>query len=146
MIEYEDCFVSFEGEYINGKRNGKGKEYSILGYYGVYSKEDIFSKLAFNGEYLNGKKWNGKWKEYHDDGKIRFDGEYVNGEINGKAKEYNTAGNLEFSGEYYNGKRWNGKFNEFNFDNTIKYRGEYIDGDEYVLMRKSYFTECLLTY
>jgi len=35
-------------EYLNGKRNGKGKEY--------YSK----NKLKFEGEYLNGKKWNGK--------------------------------------------------------------------------------------
>ena len=34
----------FEGEYINGKRNGKGKEYRING------------ELEFEGEYLNGKK------------------------------------------------------------------------------------------
>ena len=32
----------FEGEYLNGKRNGKGKEY--------YKR-----KLLFEGEYLNGK-------------------------------------------------------------------------------------------
>ena len=34
----------FEGEYLNGKRNGKGKEYNSEG------------KLIFEGEYLNGKK------------------------------------------------------------------------------------------
>ena len=38
----------FEGEYIQGKRNGKGKEYYDNG------------KLKFEGEYLNGKNWNGK--------------------------------------------------------------------------------------
>ena len=32
----------FEGEYKNGRKNGKGKE------------------LLFEGEYLNGKRWNGK--------------------------------------------------------------------------------------
>ena len=40
----------FEGEYKNGKRNGKGKEYSTDG------------DLIFEGEYKNGKR-NGKGKE-----------------------------------------------------------------------------------
>ena len=34
----------FEGEYLNGKRNGKGKEYNDNG------------QLIFEGEYLDGKK------------------------------------------------------------------------------------------
>jgi len=33
----------FEGEYLNGLRNGKGKEFS-------------FGTLIFEGEYLKGKK------------------------------------------------------------------------------------------
>ena len=40
----------FEGEYLNGKRNGKGKEY------------DKDGELIFEGEYLNGFR-NGKRKE-----------------------------------------------------------------------------------
>ena len=40
----------FEGEYKNGKRNGKGKEYSTDG------------DLIFEGEYKNGKR-NGKRME-----------------------------------------------------------------------------------
>ena len=39
-----DGKLKFEGEYLNGKRNGKGKEY----YYD--------DKLEFEGEYLNGKR------------------------------------------------------------------------------------------
>ena len=39
----------FEGEYLNGKRNGNGKEYNYDG------------ELAFEGEYLNGQR-NGKGK------------------------------------------------------------------------------------
>ena len=38
----------FEGEYLNGKKNGKGK-----GYNHYYS-------LTFEGEYFGGLKWNGK--------------------------------------------------------------------------------------
>jgi len=38
-----DGKLEFEGEYLNGKRNGKGKEY-------------IDGELIFEGEYLNGKK------------------------------------------------------------------------------------------
>ena len=45
---YDDGELKFEGEYLNGKRNGKGKEYYENG------------KLKFKGEYLNGKRWNGK--------------------------------------------------------------------------------------
>jgi len=40
----------FEGEYLNGERNGKGKE---------YNHDDT---LKFEGEYLNGKK-----KEYNNE-------------------------------------------------------------------------------
>ena len=65
----------FKGEYLNGERNGKGKEY---GY------ED---KLVFEGEYLNGKR-NGKGKEYDINGKLIYEGEYLNGKIK-KEKEKN---------------------------------------------------------
>ena len=44
---YDNGKLDFEGEYLNGKRNGKGKEYYYNG------------QLEFEGEYLNGKKWNG---------------------------------------------------------------------------------------
>ena len=43
----------FEGEYLNGERNGKGKEYHYN------------SELEFEVEYLNGNR-NGKGKEYYD--------------------------------------------------------------------------------
>ena len=61
---YNDILI-FEGEYLNCKRNGKGKEYNYFG------------ELKFEGEYLNGKR-NGKGKEYYN-GKLIFEGEYLNG-------------------------------------------------------------------
>ena len=55
----------FEGEYLNGEKNGKGKVYYNNG------------KLKFEGEYLNGKK-NGKGKQYNYDGELEFEGECLN--------------------------------------------------------------------
>ena len=92
-IEKEKNII-IEGEYINEKRNGKGKEYYENG------------KLKFEGEYLKGKKWNekgydvdgnniyeinngtGKIKEYNISSTIKFEGEYLKGEKNGKGKQY----------------------------------------------------------
>ena len=51
----------FEGEYLKGKRIGKGKEYE-------------YGKLVFEREYLEDERFNGKGKEYKD-GKILFEGE-----------------------------------------------------------------------
>ena len=98
----------FEGEYLNGKRNGKCKEYNERG------------KLLFEGEYLNGKK-SGKWKEYNSyavSGGLEkkdiliFEGDYLNGKRNGHGKEYDREGNLIFEGEYLNGQKLKGKGKE----------------------------------
>ena len=58
----------YEGGYLNGEKNGKGKEYN-------YFQE----RLKFEGEYLNGKR-NGKGREYWNNGELKFEGEYLNGE------------------------------------------------------------------
>ena len=77
--EYVDGLI-FEGEYLNGKRNGKGKEYT----------NDTDKKIIFEGEYLNGKKWTGiilgQYEMKNGCGKFNFEGkqrEYLNGEKNG---------------------------------------------------------------
>ena len=44
QYDYYSGFLVFEGEYLNGKRYGKGKEYGRYG------------RLLFEGEYINGKK------------------------------------------------------------------------------------------
>ena len=100
-----------EGEYINGKRNGKGKEYydKTLIFDGIYlynykkkGKEYLNGKLEFEGEYLNNKKWNGKG--YDKNGNIIY--ELNNGK--GTNREYNEYyDNLIFEGEYRNGKKLN---------------------------------------
>ena len=120
---YDDA-LKFEGEYLNGKRNGKGKEFDSDGY------------LSFEGEYLNGKR-NGKGKEYWDNGKLKFEGEYSNGNRNGKGKEYSYDGTLLFENEYLNDKEWNGARYYRNgniiykLNNTINGKGKDIFGIVY---------------
>ena len=85
--EYDDNDnLLFEGGYLNGKRNGKGKEYDSNG------------NLIFEGVYLNDKKWDGKG--YNGPNKIIY--ELIQG--NGKIKEY-VNGTLLFEGEYLNGEK-----------------------------------------
>ena len=53
-IDYNNKLI-FEGDYLNGERNGKGKEYNT---------KFSFDHLIYEGTYLNAKR-NGKGKEYH---------------------------------------------------------------------------------
>ena len=59
---YTDDLI-YEGEYLNGKRNGKGKEYNEIG------------NVIFEGAYLKGEK-NGKCKEFGYYGNLMFEGEF----------------------------------------------------------------------
>ena len=147
---YTDDLI-YEGEYLNGKRHGKGKEYlnNKLIYEGEYlngkrngnGKNYFNDNSIFEGVYLNNQKIvgayydknglkirginniNGKGKEYDDNGKIKFEGEYLNGERNGKGKEYHN-GILFFEGIYSNGKK-NGKGIEYYYNGNKKFEGEY---------------------
>ena len=75
---------------MNGKRNGKGKEY------------DFDGKLEFEGEYLNGER-NGKGTEYYNNSKLKFEGEYLDGKRwNGKG--FNKKGKNDFEIKGGNGK------------------------------------------
>ena len=124
--------LDFEGEYLNGLRNGKGKEYDL-------------ERLIFEGEYLNGKR-NGKGKEY-DLGKLIFEGEFLNNKRNGKGKDYGCFnGKLLFEGEYFNNIKYNGKgfdeegniiyelkngtgkVKEYNYYGYLEFEGEYLNG------------------
>ena len=60
---------------------------------------------------MNGIRWNGKGKEYYNNGEYLFEGKYLNGSRNGYWKEYHF-GKLIFEGKYLLGKR-NGKGKEY---------------------------------
>ena len=77
MFIYERLnFNRYEGEYLNDKRNGKGKEKDWI--------------LNFEGEYLNIER-NGQGREYDKNGKLIFEGEYLNGKkLHGKGCNKNN--------------------------------------------------------
>jgi len=131
--DFKDRSKIFEGEYSNGQRNGKGKEFYNNGI------------LRFEGEYLNGNR-HGNGKKYLSNGKLFFEGEYRFGEKNGKGKIY-FDGKIIFEGFLVNGKKFdgigydlehnklyelkNGKgyIKEFYADYfKLMYEGEYLNG------------------
>ena len=134
--------LKYEGEYLNGEKNGKGKYYMIDG---------IKDKLEFEGEFRNEKKWNGKGydkngkiiyqlihgrgnkKEFNKYGEFEFEGEFINGERNGKGKEYDYNSKLKFKGEYLNGER-NGKGKEYNYEGKLIYYGIFRNGKNWMEM------------
>ena len=97
----------FEGEFLNGKKNGKGKEYYENG------------QIKFEGEYLNGKIIEGKGYDEKRNLVLEID-------KNGNGKEYYKNGQIQFEGKYYNGKRWNGK--GYNFEGKEEYELKYGTG------------------
>ena len=99
---------SFEGTYLNGKRHGKGIEY------------DPWGNIKFKGEYSNGYKIEGK--DYYSNGKLKF-----KLEKNGIGKEYHKNGKLSFKGKFINGKK-NGKGKNYHENGKFYYEGEYKDG------------------
>ena len=121
------------GEYLNGKRNGEGKEYNEKG------------ELIYEGKFINGKKFEKKLESIYDNknensfngecyekkyynGNLLFEGNYINKKRNGKGKEYDYYGNIVFEGEYLNDKRWNGKGN-FGYNNSTY---EFKNGKGYI--------------
>ena len=90
----------FEGNYLNGKKNGNGKEYYENG------------KLKFEGEYLNGKKIQGKG--YNEQGDL-----ILKLYKNGKGEEFYDNGEYQFEGYYLNGRRWHGR--GYNYQGYIIY-------------------------
>ena len=107
--EYKGNQLKFEGEYLNGLKNGKGKEYNCEG------------NLIFEGEYKNWLKWSGKG--YDGDNNIVY--ELNNGK--GYVKEYNYYSDLVFKGEYVSGQK-NGKGKEYEIDVNLKFEGDYLNG------------------
>ena len=135
----------YEGEFVNGEKNGKGKEYYIY----LYSKE-----ILYQGEYLNDKR-HGKGKEFYRNRNLKFEGFYKYG-FKEEGKEYYQNSKLLFIGKYKYGVKWDGegydekgniiykisngkgfikeyKFNEDNYPNNfyLVYEGEHLYGEKH---------------
>ena len=108
--DYNADLLNFEGELLEGKISGKGKEYDMNG------------ELLFEGEYLDGNKWNGKGKIFDNINQIFFEGDILKGKIwNGNIYDINN----NIISEIKNG---NGVIKTYSQMNKIKFEGKYING------------------
>ena len=108
--------TSYEGEYHNGKRNGKGKEYNKNGL------------LLFYGLFLDDERYEGIEKEYNKEGRIISEGELKNDYTKIKVYSSYLDDTIEFEGELIDENKWNGKIKEQNKDGIIIIEGEYKKG------------------
>ena len=129
-ILFQENYSKYEGEFKNGKKNGKGKIMYENGwiYEGEFSNDNQsgFGRLIQNdnekyeGEWKNGKM-NGEGMRIHNNGD-KYIGNYINNVRNGFGKYYFS------NGDYYEGNWENGKENGdgvLYFNNGEKYEGEF---------------------
>jgi len=143
----------FEGKFIQGERNGKGKEYFFNG------------TTKFFGDYFHGREWTGEGYDIEgkkiytlNDGKgiinesikrflknkiifIEYKYEYLNGGKNGRGKKI-IDNKLSFEGNFFNGKK-NGKGIEYDNQERKLFEGEYfydekLKGKEFIKGRLEY--------
>ena len=140
---YSNGNLKFDGEYLNGKRlqgkgyNSEGKFYLEMYQNGITKEFYSWGLLKFYGQYLNDRRWNGNLYNFGD--QIKYVFKYGRA----KVKEYNFEGDLEFEGEYINGKR-SGKCKEYNKEGNIIFEGEYFNGKRWNGKGKEYKKQNLL--
>ena len=83
-------------------------------------------QLTFDGTIIfnndRWKKWNGKFKNYYENGNLKREGEYKEGKYNGKIKNYYENGNLKKEAYAKEGK-YDGKIKEYYENGNLKKRG-----------------------
>ena len=113
ILYYKDGKIEYDGDFIKGKREGKGKYFFENGYYYI-------------GEWLN-NFMNGKGTVYYNNGTILYEGDWVCDKKEGNGK------NIYKDGEYYIGEWLNnerhGKGIEYYKNGTILYEGDWF-GDK----------------
>ena len=110
--------ILYEGEYLNGEKNGKGKEFNKFNF-----------ALRYQGEYLNGLR-HGNGKKYDNQEKLLFEGEFYKGKM-WTGKVYYPKSNIIY--ELKNGKGFIKEYyNENNVDySNMLYEGEYLNGERH---------------
>ena len=101
----------YEGEFKDGKYNGKGTMTFADG-------------RVYKGEFKDGE-WNGRGIQYNADGTKWYDGEFKDGKYNGKGTMTSAEGAV-YEGEFKDGE-WNGH-GKCTWPDGHVYEGEFKDG------------------
>lgn len=97
-LEIEPVWLSlmcYEGEFKEGKYDGKGKAY-----WGV--DDDNKEILNYEGEFKEGK-YEGNGTLYFDNGSVKYKGNFKKGDYSGKGTLYDEQGNVVHKGKFKNG-------------------------------------------
>ena len=139
-IYHPNGYLSASGRYINQKKEGLWKFYSVF-VCGYLVSEEYYSGNLRNGtsvklypdstiaeklNYVNDTA-GGEWIKYYSNGNLCLKSTLSKGKINGKFEAWFNDGVLQFSGEYKNDKR-EGTWIIYEKDGTIRYRLEYTGG------------------
>lgn len=135
--ESENNVKYYHGEYINGKKHGKGTEKFTNGEYYIgnfsnglrhgngilYNSNGI---IKIEGIWSKGKSIDTtKITEYYDNGNLKYKGNYNGLNYEGKGILCNQDGDLVFEGEFHDDKYHSGKYYNKNF---IIFEGIFGDG------------------
>jgi len=153
----QNNFMNYEGGYLNGKKNGEGKEYNLVEikytefikqnnkrfkYLNANMKQEIKNSVNFKNKTFTEESKQGiinkNGEEYFYYIILEYEGEFKNGQRNGKGKEYNKDGDLLFEGEFKEGKYWNGNGKEYNKGRELIFEGEFKEGKYWNGKRKEY--------
>ena len=133
---YKNRKIEYEGDFINGKFEGKGKFIYDDGYYYIGQFKDglrngkgtIYypnGNIEFEGNFINNKA-EGYGKFIGEDGEY-YIGQYKKGLEHGKGKYYYSNGKIQYDGEYFYGQRGGyGKY--FDAENKYYCLGEFKNG------------------
>ena len=131
----EEKKLIYEGDYVNSKKEGIGRQiYESGNYYiGEFHNDEengngmVFDKddnILYEGEFKNGKK-NGKGKLYFN-GLLIYEGDFVDNKSEGRGKALFKDGNY-YIGEMRNNEL-NGQGKIIDANNMILYEGSFMNG------------------
>ncbi|MGE8037911.1 hypothetical protein [Lysinibacillus sp. NPDC093692] len=145
IIKFNNNYISYWGNVVNGKKDGKGKTFSTNG------------SIYYDGVYNNDEKINGKL--YSSDGTLSFDGEFKDGRPwNGRVRNMDFYYIKRFNGTILEGKAYEGKglilkitsrgesLNDLRYQEEMEVeyneiQGEYFSSEEYEEEQSSWHNE-----
>ena len=108
---------TYTGETKDDKPDGKGE------FKGLVNKK----MWTFDGEFKNGEAFNGKTKQFHENGQLQEEVEFKDGKANGKIKSYYPNGKLKGEGEFKDGK-FHGTFKGYHENGKLQIEMGLKDG------------------
>lgn len=107
--------ILYDGEWVNDKKEGRGKEYYLEG-----------SAIKYDGEWKAGM-YNGYGELFYSNGAVKYKGKWNMGKYDIEGTLYYENGNIMYEGGWKNGAK-DGEGKEYFEDGKLKFEGKWIDG------------------